>query len=314
MRDIYYKIHSNAMGDTFCATPTLKKLCQAYNQQIIVVTHNKQIFRNNPYARQVLNFDEFSEFKTDKAEILNSFVLAGQRNEFGVERKFSHVDLRQTHANDLGFQLFPEEMSCDFFPDKELKLNIKLPKLYIVLHVTKNWANRTWNKQNWEIVIKYLNQKNIPVILIGKEYIESSNNFFLDKKCENLQLNNGLDLTNQGDLSDLWHIINGGRAIVTMDSGPLHIAGTTDTFILQLGGAKDPRFSAPYRHGTQNYKYFYIKGNCDVFCNTNLKYSVKEWNTINAVPPLSECLEHKPTFECHPSAQKVIQCLDAILI
>jgi ADP-heptose:LPS heptosyltransferase len=275
------------MGDTFCASPTLKQLCHAYGQPINVVTHNKQVFKNNPYVQKLLNFDEFSKISINKdTEVLDSFVLAGKRNQFGTERKFSHVDLRQTHANDLGFQLLQEEMSCDFFPDKQLKLNIILPKSYVVLHVTKNWANRTWDKKHWEKIIEYCELQNISVVLIGKDYVETDSLITFDKKCEFLKVKNGLDLTNQGNLSDLWHIINGGKLIITMDSGPLHIAGTTDTFILQLGSAKDPRFSAPYRNGTQNYKYFYIKGDCDVFCNTNLKYSVREWNTINAVPPL----------------------------
>ena len=302
------------MGDTFCASPTLKRLYYAYNQKINVVTYNTQVFKNNPYAQRLLSFDEFSKINTNKdIEILDSFVLAGQRNQFGMERKFSHVDLRQTHANDLGFQLFREEMCCDFFPDRQLKLNIILPKLYVVLHVTKNWANRTWDKNNWKQIIDYCESVGVFVVLVGQDYTENNAHLFLNKKCESLEINNGLDLTNQGDLSDLWHIINGGKLIVTMDSGPLHIAGTTDAFILQLGSAKDPRFSAPYRNGTQNYKYFYISGNCDVFCNTNLKYSVKEWGTINAVPPLHKCLENKPTFECHPTPEKVIQYINQVL-
>lgn len=302
------------MGDTFCASPTLKQLYYAYGCRINVVTYNKQVFKNNPYVQKLLNFDEFSQINNNQdIEILDSFVLAGKRNQFGTERKFSHVDLRQTHANDLGFQLLQEEMSCDFFPDKYFKLNVQLPENYIVLHVTKNWANRTWDKKHWEQVIEHCESRNISVVLIGKEYIEHDHSIIINKKCESLKINNGLDLTNVGDLSDLWHIINGGKLIVTMDSGPLHIAGTTDTFILQLGSAKDPRFSAPYRNGTQNYKYFYIKGDCDVFCNTNLKYSVKEWNTINAVPPLHQCLENKPTFECHPSSEKVIGYIAHIL-
>src|SRR3989304_4752192 len=109
MRDIFYKIHSHSMGDTLCATPTLRYLFYSYNHSINIVTHNKIVFKNNPYINKLLSFDEFDRLNTNGAEILNSFVLAGQKNEFGVERKFSRVDTRQIHANDLGFQLLPEE-------------------------------------------------------------------------------------------------------------------------------------------------------------------------------------------------------------
>jgi glycosyltransferase involved in cell wall biosynthesis len=38
-----------------------------------------------------------------------------------------------------------------------------------------------------------------------------------------------------------------------------------------------------------------------------MKYGVKEWGSINGVPPLVSCLEKKPTFECHPDPFEVIE-------
>ena len=32
-----------------------------------------------------------------------------------------------------------------------------------------------------------------------------------------------------------------------------------------------------------------------------MKYGVREWNTIQGVPSLVNCLEGKETFECHPT-------------
>jgi hypothetical protein len=50
-----------------------------------------------------------------------------------------------------------------------------------------------------------------------------------------------------------------------------------------------------------------------LFCNTNLFYNVKEWGDINSVPPLLGCLENKPTFECHPQLNDVINKIKEIL-
>jgi len=44
-----------------------------------------------------------------------------------------------------------------------------------------------------------------------------------------------------------------------------------------------------------------------------LFYNVKEWGDINSVPPQPNCLEHKPTFECHPKINEVINKLKEIL-
>jgi hypothetical protein len=123
----------------------------------------------------------------------------------------------------------------------------------------------------------------------------------------------GLDLTNQGSMSDMWWVINGAKCLITMDSGPLHLAGTTDVEIIQLGSAINPKLRSPYRHGTQDYKYHYLLGTCNLHCNSNLFYNVKEWGDINSVPPQPNCLENKPTFECHPQINSVIDKLKEIL-
>jgi methylenetetrahydrofolate reductase (NADPH) len=50
----------------------------------------------------------------------------------------------------------------------------------------------------------------------------------------------------------------------------------------------------------------FLGGSCTLFCNTNLFYNVKVWGDINSVPPQPNCLENKPTFECHPQLNNVI--------
>jgi hypothetical protein len=42
-----------------------------------------------------------------------------------------------------------------------------------------------------------------------------------------------------------------------------------------LGSAINPKLRAPYRHGTQDYKYHYLLGTCNLHCNSNLFYNQK---------------------------------------
>ena len=46
-------------------------------------------------------------------------------------------------------------------------------------------------------------------------------------------------------------------------------------------------------------------GGCGLNCASDVKYGVIEWGSIHGVPPLVNCLEKKPTFECHPSVLQV---------
>ena len=51
---------------------------------------------------------------------------------------------------------------------------------------------------------------------------------------------------------------NEAALVVTMDSGILHLAGTTDVHILQLGSSIHPKLRAPWRNGSQSYNYDYV--------------------------------------------------------
>jgi glycosyltransferase involved in cell wall biosynthesis/ADP-heptose:LPS heptosyltransferase len=316
MSNIYYLIHSNSFGDTLASTPTLRHLSKSHRKKINVVTHNQNVFNNNPYVESLLSFEEFYNSNLSNIVKYESFTNAGRKDGNGIEKKFSHIDTRQLHSMDLGFQLLPEDMNYDYYPNPQ-SLSLDLPEKYVVLHITSNWPNRTWIYENWVNLIKWLKDNQIFTVLIGAGYREELHHSYsdkpLDKECPMFDDYYGLDLTNQGSMSDMWWVINGAKCLITMDSGPLHLAGTTDVEILQLGSAINPKFRAPYRHGTQNYKYHYIGGTCNLYCNSNLFYNVKEWGDINSVPPQPNCLEHKPTFECHPQVNNVIDKIKEIL-
>ena len=316
MKKIYYLINSSNWGDTFLSTPTLRYLSKSHKQKLNVVTHRKDVFKNNPYVQDILSFDEFNKLNPSNIIKYESFTHAGRKDGNGIEKKFAHFDGRQLHASDLGFQLPIDDLSYDFFPDP-LSLDIDLPEKYVVLHVTTNWANRTWDYNNWMSLIKWLKDNNIFTVLIGAGYREVLHSSYsdkpLDKECPMFDDYYGLDLTNKGSMSDMWWVINNSQAIVTMDSAPLHLASCTDSHIIQLGSAINPEFKRFYRNGDWKYKYHFLGGSCKLFCNTNLFYNVKEWGDINSVPPQPNCAENKPTFECHPQVNEVIDTLKNIL-
>jgi len=111
----------------------------------------------------------------------------------------------------------------------------------------------------------------------------------------------------------MYWVIKNSQAIITMDSAPLHLASCTDAHIIQLGSAINPTFKRFYRNGDWQHKYHFMGGTCNIFCNTNLFYNIREWGDINSVPPQPLCLEKKPTFECHPKLPDIIDKLIEIL-
>ena len=92
-----------------------------------------------------------------------------------------------------------------------------------------------------------------------------------------------------------------------MDSGILHLAGTTNTDIVELGSPINPEFRRPRR---KEGKHIYVRGACGLHCSSNMKYALEYWPTIDYVQPLIGCLEKKETFECHPSVEQVIHAIN----
>ena len=284
-----------ALGDTLAVTPTLRKLYNSYGKKISVATHQPEIFKNNPYVDNV--FNEITDDIKNDYEVFESFNIGYHPN--GVCYKHNAMDIRQFHAVNLGFMLTRDEMSMDYFPD-EVESIEGLPEKYVLIHPVQNWNSRTWDAKKWQMLTKLLNERGIAVISVGKDSSELGGSN-VDKPVFNFNIDIGLNLMNQTTLSQTWWLINSAMCFITMDSGLLHLAGTTDSEIIQLGSSIHPQFRAPYRKNNQSYKYHYVLGGCDLHCASDIKYGVREWQSIQGIPSLVNCLERKETFECHPT-------------
>lgn len=303
MNKILVLIGSNSLGDTLCAIPTIRYLSQIYNKKIHVFTYQPDLLKNYPY---IILSDNYNVEPDDM--LIESFAV----------NKFVHTrtDIRQLHAISSGFQLLPDEMQIEFYPDKYEEIE-NLPKNYIVIHPVKTWPSRSWEKERWQDLINKLNELNIPVVLIGKDSSEIGT-YHINKPVYELNVKNGLNLMNKINIHQTWHILNKSAMVVTMDSGILHLAGTTDTHIIQLGSSINPYLRAPYRNGIQSYKFSYVLGECKLFCSSDMRYNIKHNGNHNIMPPVSFCLERPESigqdidpdpniYKCHPTVEQVFK-------
>jgi ADP-heptose:LPS heptosyltransferase len=288
-----------ALGDTLAVTPTLRKLHNTYGQKISVMTHHPYLFSNNPYVDVVYNelFNPITDEQKQEYEIFNSFNVGYHPN--GVCYKHNAIDIRQFHAINLGFMLTKDEMEMDYIAHQYEPIE-NLPEKYVLIHPVQNWESRTWDSKKWILLTQLLNEKGIAVVSVGKDSSELGGSN-IDKPVFNFPIKLGLNLMNQTSLSQTWHLINNSMCFITMDSGLLHLAGTTDVDIIQLGSSINPEFRSPFRKSSQEYKYHYVRGGCGLNCASDMKYGVREWESIQGIPSLVNCLERKQTFECHPN-------------
>lgn len=294
-----------ALGDLLCATPTIRKLSQSYEQKITVVSPMPELFKNLPYVEASYKATSIDwEYFNEHYIMHNSFYLVGKKDERGVEMKHNTMDIRQFHAVHLGFMLAKNELHCDYVP--LLPDRFMLNKKYVLIHPVSTWPNRTWAAEKWMELTKKLNAQGIYVISVGKDSSETG--FFnVDKPVFNFDIPLGMNLMNKTSISDCYHLINNATCFITMDSGLLHLAGTTYTHIVHLGSSLNPEFRIPHRQGYQYISYDYVDGPCKLQCCSDMKYAKDYWPTIDSVQPLIGCLEKKETFECQPTVEQVYE-------
>lgn len=287
---------SGCFGDVLNSTPTLRYLSQCHSDKLDVETNRPEVFKNNPYVGVIYNPEEGNYMPHSQI-----FYDCNGHNFGDIQKQIRNMHLTDYWSSHLGFILTPEQKTLDFFPDK---LDLEIPEgKYIVLNPSITWESRTWGFEKWNELINLILDLGIKVVVDGKDisYGDDKKTFYQIKN------ENVINTQNKLNVSQLWHLIQNSLAVVTMDSGFLHIAGTTDANIIQLGSAINPYYRSPFRNGSQDYKHKYIGGSCTLFCQSDMKYNVLEdkkitrWNGYRS----PNCYENKPTYECHPSTNAV---------
>lgn len=313
MKDLLLDLSQcHGLGDLLSATPVIRKLASAHGKKLTVVSPMPEVFKYHPDVEQSLPSRWFdATYGKDEFIYYNSFHSVGQKNAHGVEMKHNAMDIRQFNAANLGFQLREDELKLDFYLPESLcdkawtrlhyEFTDAFARPYIVIHPMASWRSRTWN--HWDEFIKLFCEKypQLNIIAIGKTSKEHGWHEIF-KNTLLLDSSKIFDLRDKTTLYETYCILSQASCIYTMDSGILHLAATTESPIVQIGSSIHPSYRKVIRN---NFLYSYIGGACKKFCASDMSYGVKEWGTIQGVPPLVDCLEKYPTFECHPSAEKV---------
>tara|TARA_Y100000592_G_scaffold99952_1_gene177909 strand:- start:158 stop:1186 length:1029 start_codon:yes stop_codon:yes gene_type:complete len=335
MKKVLVYIAFGTMGDILSATPIVRKLYQVYERKITVASRMDMIFKDNPYVDEHIEIhntsnptinNNFTDDLLSKYE--DDYVIhkigVSERNEDSTEdffRHIRHMTLTNYMASQIGMHLMGSDHELDFFPTKvDIRDELNIPKKYVCLNISRNGLLREWDIKNFQKLIDLLNEIGIYVVCIGK-----SMNVDFHTWCNphlyrdgvdtskfndvNIDIKYGINLFDKTNLDEVWDIIHNSKCFVTMDSGLLHLAGTTDTHIIQLGGDVNPIFRTPYRNASQFYKYSHIAGECTEFCASNLKYSVRNFGNARAMLVDGVCYEFydNSNFKCHSDVNKVFK-------
>ena len=168
-----------------------------------------------------------------------------------VDKSLHAVDKCLEAAKAIGAKVrkakFPLSVGMD--AKKSIKELLGDTKEYIVIIPSARWASKRWPAERFTALIKKVN---MPCVIAGtrgdrkisKTIIDSFNKGGGKKKSGNED--RVIDLCGKTDLKELIALLAGANAVVSNDSGPLHIAAALKRPAVAVFGPTDPVKTGPY--------------------------------------------------------------------
>ena len=159
------------------------------------------------------------------------------------------VDRYLDFPHHLGATIAPAEFILPVNPEAQAKSRALLDsyslekKKYIAVNPIALWDTKLWDNQKFAQLADIISRRlGIPVVFTGRDK-ESVD------KITSTMATKSINLGGQTTLPELACIYKDAFAIITTDSGPMHLAAAVGTSVIALFGPTDPARTGPYGKG-----------------------------------------------------------------
>ncbi len=247
-----FMFNSIAMGDILAAVPVVKYMVETYytRPDSYTVVAKKQFRCLFPFVPDA-NFFDFDN-KEANWGMPEKFLLGilTKKNEPGVTRLTpKHMTLGQYASIALADRILPEK-HLNYVPLDWVDIShFELPKRYVVLITSYRDKTRMWHADHILGVARWLKTKGITPVFIGKTDMDkTAREAVIPKSALPDDVSDfGIDLRNKTSIPELAGILGNAAAVCGLDSGPIHLAGTTDVPIVCGYTSVSPEFRIPAR-------------------------------------------------------------------
>ncbi|NPA49391.1 MAG: lipopolysaccharide heptosyltransferase I [Thermodesulfobacteria bacterium] len=127
-------------------------------------------------------------------------------------------------------------------PLEELRRKFALPERFAVLVPVARWPTKLWTTEGWQVLAQRLKREGIFPVIVGAKGDASYARKILAGAP-------GLSLCGETDLLELATLLRGASVIVSVDTGPMHLAAALGKPVVALFGPTAPWRTGPYGEG-----------------------------------------------------------------
>jgi ADP-heptose:LPS heptosyltransferase len=216
-----------------------------------------------PYGvYEVRPYESFPHKAADRGPEFGITALNQARNNTHTRNRVHMVD----YAFNFLLDAQPEDMLQRSYPTKAPIGPQTIPGRYVVLPVGATSENKLFRASVMRPIITWLLEQNIKPVIVGTK-VSHTHAETLDKRmaplklideAEHIQLDSVIDMREKTTLLELRDLCGRATAVVGVDGGTLHLAGTTDTNIIYAMTTTHPKHRFIARQGDPWHKIRYV--------------------------------------------------------
>lgn len=226
-----------ALGDVIMITPVLHELRRRYPEAWIqVVTREPAALANNPSVNRVVSPDDMK-----KEDPWDLYLNLNDAYETNITSHYVDSYLHRAFGNfadiDKTLRVYPTQDEIDSVEEAKKEIGTD----YVVMHMRRfAWENKNIHPEIWSRVWTLMegHHPDVKLVSVGAKYDFRA--IGSDKR---------VDLNEQLSIGEIKQLIAGAKCFIGGDSGPYHIACTTDTPIVALLSHLSPEQILPWRGG-----------------------------------------------------------------
>lgn len=281
-----YALNSAAVGDIIAAAPTIKYAIENYHQktEYLVAIHSdfKELL---PFVPQDRFTDIAPQYPSGySVRLLNPPKAGNSVCKLTPSRlKLTHygcINLMGKVLNDLDLRYVPLK------PVDVNKFNVDFEKSVIIITTYRD-RQRTILPQEMLKIAEYIHSKGLIPVYVGKTgKISIWKDYPAVSDFEYPGF--GADLRDKTSLSELASMMDRSRAVIGMDSGPIHLAFTTKVPVVCGFTTVAPSMRIPYR-GVYKTSAVTPSITCN-FCESDWNLNFWDFNKCPRKMELAECV------------------------